>query len=53
MRFSNDNVNWSQWEPYAGSKSWTLASGVDTETVRAEFKDGFGRSSAVVSTKSP
>lgn len=39
MRFSNDGTNWSGWEPYATTKSWTLASGKGTRTVYAEFKD--------------
>ncbi len=27
MRFSNDNVTWSDWETYATSKQWTLLTG--------------------------
>jgi len=27
MRFSNDGVNWTAWEPLAFTKNWTLTSG--------------------------
>jgi len=39
MRFSNDGVNWSVWEPYATSKDWTLVSGDGTRTVRVQYQD--------------
>ena len=29
MRFSNDNQNWSNWEPFASSKNWTLGDSTD------------------------
>lgn len=44
MRFSNDGTNWSEWEPYATTKSWTLARGKGTRTVYADFRDGAGNS---------
>ena len=46
MRFSNDGKRWSAWQPYATSKTWTLASGFGTKTVRAEFRDGAGNVSS-------
>ncbi len=33
MSFSNDNVSWSQWEPFKTSRSWTLNSGDGKKTV--------------------
>jgi hypothetical protein len=39
MQFSNDNVNWSAWENYAATKSYTLSSGDGLKTVYARFKD--------------
>ena len=40
MRFSNDGVSWSGWEPYAAFKSWNLGAGDGERTVRAQFRDG-------------
>jgi len=43
MRFSNDDASWSAWEPYATTKSWTLASGEDgSRSVYVQFMDGVG-----------
>ena len=42
MRFSNDGINWSAWEPYAASKSWTLSGGNGTRTVHAQYRDKAG-----------
>ena len=42
MRFSNDGVTWSDWEPYATARSWTLGSGDGEKIVRVEYKDGAG-----------
>ena len=44
MRFSNDDVSWSEndWEPYSSSKAWTLTSGDGDKTVFVQFKDLFG-----------
>jgi hypothetical protein len=42
MRFSNDEVSWSSWEPYSTSKIWTLSSGVGTKTVYTQFRNGAG-----------
>jgi hypothetical protein len=41
MRFSNDGVTWSSWEPYSCIKAWTLsaANGSPAE-VRAQIKLG-------------
>lgn len=38
MRFRNVPGEWSDWEPYAGSKSWMLPYGNGTKTVEAEFR---------------
>ncbi len=42
MRFSNDGTNWSEWEPYATSKTWTLSRGRGIKTVYVEFRDEAG-----------
>jgi Calx-beta domain/PKD domain len=40
MRFSNtNNQAWSDWEPYAPAKTWTLIDGVGMRTVYAQFQD--------------
>ncbi|MED5017263.1 S-layer homology domain-containing protein [Paenibacillus chibensis] len=39
MRFSNDNVTWSGWEPYQASKPWRLSGGDGAKTVYMELKD--------------
>jgi len=49
MCFSNDGTNWTAWEPYATSKSWTLTSGDGTKTVYVKFKDSAGNVSSVYS----
>ncbi|MFZ5996395.1 MAG: CARDB domain-containing protein [Nitrospirota bacterium] len=49
MRFSNDNVTWSDWESYAAVKSWTIASGDGRKTVYSQFRDGAGHLSPVYS----
>ena len=42
MRFSNDASTWSDWETYATTKSWTLATGDGGKTVYAQFRDNAG-----------
>lgn len=42
MKFSHDNVIWSNPEAYATSKNWTLKNGDGAKTVYAKFKDSAG-----------
>jgi len=42
MRFSHDNVNWTSWEAYATSRSYTLPIEDGTKTVYVQFKDNAG-----------
>ncbi|RLI40680.1 hypothetical protein DRO69_12595, partial [Candidatus Bathyarchaeota archaeon] len=42
MRFSNDNTEYTEWQPYAASKTWTLAMGDGLKTVYVQFKDNAG-----------
>ncbi|MBI5561633.1 MAG: hypothetical protein HY894_02080 [Deltaproteobacteria bacterium] len=49
MRFSNDHAAWSAWQAYSTMKAWTLTSANGTKTVYAQFRDGAGNVSAVVS----
>lgn len=43
MRFSDDNQTWSDWEPYATTKAWTLPAGDGTRRVYAEVRNNVGR----------
>jgi PKD repeat protein/ribosomal protein L40E len=43
MRFSNDNVGWSDWMAYAATASWTLQPGDGTKTVYVQFRDSNGQ----------
>lgn len=45
MRFSNDGVTYTGWEPYAASKTWVIPAGDGSKTVYAEFRDLNGNSS--------
>ena len=49
MHFSNDNNEWSIWEPYATSKTWNLKSGDGTKTVYYQIKDNAGLLSSTYS----
>ncbi|AKQ46183.1 hypothetical protein TH63_12015 [Rufibacter radiotolerans] len=42
MRFSNDKITWSAYEPVATSKTWTLTAGQGTKTVYMQVKDAEG-----------
>jgi hypothetical protein len=48
-RYSLDNVNWGSWFTYAPTASWTFPEGEGTKTVYAQYRDGAGNLSAVVS----
>jgi hypothetical protein len=47
MKFSNDAVTWTAWEPLAATKAWALAPGEGYHTVRVMFRDTAGNNSAV------
>jgi ribosomal protein L40E len=42
MRFSDNNVTWSTWQPYETSVNWTLPEGDGQKTVYVQFKDNSG-----------
>ncbi len=42
MRISEDGTNWSAWETYAASKTFTLTGADGAKTVYAEFRDAAG-----------
>jgi parallel beta-helix repeat protein len=42
MRFSNDGIDWTSWEPYSTSKTWTLTTGDGTKTVYVQYMDNAG-----------
>ena len=50
MQFSNDGTAWSDAEPYATTKNWTLSDGDGVRTVYAMFQDRAGNWSSVIST---
>jgi PKD repeat protein/ribosomal protein L40E len=50
MRFSNDNVEWSDWTTYAAWAPWTLQPGDGTKTVYVQFKDDNGQISTFSDT---
>jgi hypothetical protein len=39
MRFSNNGILWSNWEPIANHKSWTLETGAGNKTVYVQARD--------------
>lgn len=39
MQFSNDNSNWSAWQTYATTASWTLPGSDGSKTVYAKVRD--------------
>ncbi|MFH0985876.1 MAG: hypothetical protein V1882_10150 [Candidatus Omnitrophota bacterium] len=49
MSFSNDSVTWTPAEPYAATKSYTLAQGDGAKPVYAKFYDAAGNVSPVYS----
>lgn len=49
MRFSDDGISWSSWEPFAIAKPWVLPSGDGVKTVYAQFDDVAGGLSPEVS----
>lgn len=49
MHFSNDNTDWTGWEPYSDSKTWTLTAGDGAKTVYVQFMDEAGLISAAYS----
>jgi hypothetical protein len=42
MRFSNDGTNYSPWEAYSPSKSWSLDTELGQKTIYVQFKDEAG-----------
>ena len=42
MQFSNDNMTFTDWEPYTPSRAWILEGGEGVKTVYAQFMDGLG-----------
>jgi len=40
MSFSNNNVNWTDWEKYADAKAWNLSDGEGLKTVYVMFSNG-------------
>lgn len=49
MRFSNDGINWSDWEPYSENATWTLNNFSGTKTVYSEVSTGPDGSGTVYS----
>jgi hypothetical protein len=49
MRIRNAGEDWVAWIDAASTQSWTLLAGDGPKTVEAQFRDGAGNESAVVS----
>jgi alpha-tubulin suppressor-like RCC1 family protein/sugar lactone lactonase YvrE len=49
MKFSYDNVNWTQFEAYAAEKSWTLPAGEGQRTIYVKYRDAANNWSGVSS----
>ena len=50
VRFSNDNLTYTEWEAFAPTKNWTLGSGYGEKTVYVQFKDFLGHVSTYSSS---
>jgi hypothetical protein len=42
MRFSNDNITWTSWEPYSSTRTWILKPGDGLKYVYVQFRDHAG-----------
>ncbi len=42
MKFRNEDGDWSNWEAYAETKTWTLSGGDGTKTVSVQYIDNAG-----------
>jgi hypothetical protein len=42
MRFSSDNTNWREWEPYQTTKDWSLTTGDGNKAVYVQYQDKAG-----------
>jgi len=49
MRFSNDNLGFSAFQPFAATAAWTLTSGDGAKTVFVQFRDASGNVSGSAS----
>lgn len=49
MRFSNEGMNWSDWESFSTSKLWPLNTNKGVRSVSAQFRDPSSNTSAVTS----
>jgi hypothetical protein len=49
MRFSNDGTDWTSWEPFFETKTWTLTPIIGTKLVFAQFKDNADLNSTMCS----
>jgi parallel beta-helix repeat protein len=47
MRFSDDGAHWTLWEPAVPQHAYTLPAGDGYKTVRVQFRDAAGNTSAV------
>ncbi|GAA0319627.1 hypothetical protein GCM10008967_07700 [Bacillus carboniphilus] len=50
VRYSNDEVDWSDWESSSATKNWTLSTIDGEKTVYVEMKDTLGNTSTVSDT---
>jgi len=50
MSFSNNNINWTEWEAYAETKDWNLSDGEGLKTIYVKFSNETHVSSAYFDT---
>lgn len=48
MRFSNDNITYTEWQAYTTSNPWTLQNGDGEKTVYVQFQDKAGLTSTYI-----
>ncbi len=49
MRLSEDGINWTIWQPYSSTATWTFSKATDPLVVYAQFMDLAGNVSAIYS----
>ncbi|MCX7769544.1 MAG: delta-60 repeat domain-containing protein [Proteobacteria bacterium] len=49
MKFSNDKINWTDWEPFKNIRAYLLTDGEGLKTVYVQYKDSGGKVSPIYS----
>ncbi|MBC7644748.1 MAG: NHL repeat-containing protein [Thermoleophilia bacterium] len=51
VRFANEDGNWTAWQPFAATKTWTLSAGNLNKLVFTQVRDASGKESNVIMSK--